>query len=350
MTTLQMVIKVVWMVCTKVMRSMKRCRVKPEVILIAESPQPTRRHCTPCGERNRSPMSPARRAGKRRIGKHALRLSRLYNPGIPHHCGYMCILKAEGKSVGLRAIKRLREDTAEEIYKLYVTYGTVNGINACDIVQQSHMTLAAYQADVRHQQWASSLELAVACDLMGLDIAIKGPQGYLIIGKPKHVIVLLESHYYLYKLHRGIPKRGREPTVARGGMRKRQWTWEEPQTMQPVQEDIPTWALPALQHEADLPPLPVALIGASHPREATPQTPIPMTANMESANRCPHHHTGEHDRGPGEQPAGHLYYHTCVDILVAESLKAKVVKATVRIQPETTVLYMKKRLARMLKR
>ena len=73
-----------------------RAFTRPAVITVDDSPIPTRRPCSPFWEiaSPSSMMRPARGAGRRSVNMHSLKTTGRYNPSIPHHCGYMRIVKA----------------------------------------------------------------------------------------------------------------------------------------------------------------------------------------------------------------------------------------------------------------
>ena len=81
---------------------MRRCkkRSKPEVITIEDSPPPTMKSCSPF----KPTPTPRRRAvyrGGRRMAMHKRSSTVKYNPTIPHHCGYSCVLKLKGENTNL---------------------------------------------------------------------------------------------------------------------------------------------------------------------------------------------------------------------------------------------------------
>ena len=278
------------------------------IIEIESSPEPTRMPSTPFWESTpRARKRSVRRGGGRRYKQHVRSCTRSFNPRLPHHCAYQCVLRAALLPEGARQVHQLREATADMLFKMYVNYEMVHGMNVRDVVAASGQTLAAYVADVRNTQWASSLEVAIASDIVGARLAIDvGGSMTLLSRRPSYMIKLMKKHWTLHRVHRLSKVRhqhDRTRDAQRGGM----WTWEEteeqPQqghqqtdpNMQQEDEVIPEWAT-----LSTLPP-PVGAMATSMVSMISPtapnadyrispvpeRAPLPIQCVM-SASKCVH--------------------------------------------------------------
>ena len=175
-----------------------------------------------------------------RTAQRKLRSTLRYNPCLPRHCGYQCILRASGRKATLSQVKRLRAHVSQRLQQAYLMNETVSGVHICSIVQQSDMTLQSYIHDIAMQQWVSQAELAIAAELQKLSVWIANGKSWLKLGEgtPSFVIVLVDKHYVQKKLHRGTKKKDaevehendmREKEVMRAGMWvvPREWDTEE---------------------------------------------------------------------------------------------------------------------------
>ena len=143
----------------------------PEIVLVEDSPLPTRTAVTPT-TRRRAPGS-AMRGGKRRWRAHRKAVTLQYNPKIPNHCLYEAVLHASGVNATKRAIQRLREDVAKAVYQAYVDDEFVLGYRVKQVVAETGMNLRAYLADVRHAQWASPVEAHFATKVMNISMLLR---------------------------------------------------------------------------------------------------------------------------------------------------------------------------------
>ena len=230
--------------------------VVQEVIQIDSSPEPTRLPCSPFWQPTPTPKRrPARRGGHRRFVSHARWCTRDMNPRLPHHCAYQCLLRAACAPTKLENVNKLRENTATLLQNAYLEDNDIHGVPTRQVISLSGQTLKAYLADVRFQQWASSLEVAAAADILGIHVMIDNGYDKIVTGTaPTHVVKLAKSHWTLAKIHkRKIMQTTGTTCHSRGGM----WTWEEPTPQQPIPEDeeIPDWA--RLGHQQTLPAVPI---------------------------------------------------------------------------------------------
>ena len=138
--------------------------------------------------------------------------------------------------------------------KAYVDDETVGGMSVRDMVQESHLTLAAYVAKVKWNLWASPVEPILAARHLHLSLAIDVKREVVCQGEnPKYMVKLRKQHYMLHVTRR--QKRVSQcESMARGGIRPGTWTWEEPSqnpvsiSSRPVppetaREEIPEWAV-----------------------------------------------------------------------------------------------------------
>ena len=102
-----------------------------EVILIEESPIPTRSWSSPWPlapnptRRRRSPAS--FRGGMRRRG-HARHTTLLVNPYKAHHCAYECVLRMSKRRVSMACIKELRAAVAQIVLEWFRNDTVVCGV------------------------------------------------------------------------------------------------------------------------------------------------------------------------------------------------------------------------------
>ena len=213
-----------------------------EIIEVDSSPEPTRTTCSPFWQTTPSPRRRrARRAGRQRLASHTRKSTRTYNPKLPHHCAYQCLLKVAGLSVKPAKVMELRSSTADALYVAYTESQVLYGIDARETVQASGHTLRAYMADIRHQQWASALEVALAANILDISLFIMDGQQMIKIGnKPAFAIRLCASHWTLMKMHKVSPTDAPDEDVdmLRGGM----WTWEDTTPCTQEDEEVPEWA------------------------------------------------------------------------------------------------------------
>ena len=176
-------------------------REVPVIIEIMESPKPTRSSYIPPTSERRRPRS-ARRGGARRFPAHKRPTARRLNPKQAGHCGYACALAAAGIRPTMAAIKLLRERTAQRIYNLHITNGSVMGTPMRDIVAQSELNLSSYMSGTRASMWASQYEVAIACDLLDTPICLDMGWGRETSGDgtPKFLIKWNAGHFTLHKL------------------------------------------------------------------------------------------------------------------------------------------------------
>ena len=242
------------------------CEQSPTPIVIEESPPPTRSArlmSSSCHRRmNRSDRA-RRRGGRRRFGVHRRKVTLTFDPAVPDHCGFACILRAAGIKVNYANIEKLREQTADKMYKAYVNDDSVHGISIRDTVQHTEDTLAAYMAKLRWKLWASPAELCYAADVVNIAIAISVGHGLIIHGKdPRHIVRLMDQHYTLHVMRTPTMTPSSVP-MSRGGMQSTSssstaWQWQHAlpnavsilslppaSTVLEVREEIPEWALPA---------------------------------------------------------------------------------------------------------
>ena len=85
------------------------CKRRREVIVIEDSPPPTRYPVSPFPPtpKRRTPRS-ASRAGAMRVSCHKRPSTRRHNPCLPNHCGYSCVIAS-----------RHRQKAYEEIYSYF---------------------------------------------------------------------------------------------------------------------------------------------------------------------------------------------------------------------------------------
>ena len=218
-----------------------------EVVLVQESPQPTRTMTspftpTPSLARRRRLLC-AERGGGRRIKTHSRVRTRIHNPSLPHHCGYSCALRASRRRVTLaKIVVKLRHEVALRIQQAFYNNETKANVNIRKLVLSCASDLDQYLMHVKSNQWASIVELSFAADILNTSyyVAVGKNIQHVGVGDTNHVLVLAKSHYVLMKMHRKEAANGMTDNMKRGGMH-RSWAWNEDDGDNDMQE-VPDWA------------------------------------------------------------------------------------------------------------
>ena len=113
-----------------------------------------------------------RRAGLRRYASHCRMHTRAYNPRTRTDCAYMCVLKAASLPSSSEAIQALRLATSDIIREHFIQDKYLAGVRVGDVINDSHETLAAYLAHIKHNQLASQIEVAAAAQATGVSICL----------------------------------------------------------------------------------------------------------------------------------------------------------------------------------
>ena len=89
-----------------------------------------------------------------------------------------------------------RETIAKLVKQAYLDDAYIGELGAQDMIQQTDLTLAAYPAKVRHNLWATLLELMLASGALEVQIAISA-KGNITTRDPcpEHLIRLRHGHY-----------------------------------------------------------------------------------------------------------------------------------------------------------
>ena len=216
-----------------------------EIILIEESPLPTRNDSSP---RASPPLSRrARRGGRRRFRSHVRSCTLSFNPGLPHHCGFQAVLRAAGRAADLPSVMNLRDRVVEEIVRARLQGEQIANVDVHDMLRAEGMSLQAYAASMRHNMWASKVEIAAAAHLLGIAVAYKMGKNMETLGdgKPSYCIILKNEHFKLAKLHKKISVRycheEEGEAYVRAGMEE--WSAWQHESHAHEHDEIPTWAL-----------------------------------------------------------------------------------------------------------
>ena len=197
----------VWDMCSTTWR---RWKMRRSAIYVPESPMPTRTPSspfkpTPTATKERRRPIAARRGGRRRWCMHARRATLLHNPTLPNDCAFECVLLCAGQRPTKSAIDRLRVETATRVKEAYVNDDIIAGARVREVVSSTHLTLEAYTTRLKHDMWASMVEVIIALDIVGASAFLSMSKGTPITrwGKqPHHIIQLRHKHYVLHKCHR----------------------------------------------------------------------------------------------------------------------------------------------------
>ena len=145
--------------------------------------------------------SAARRAGASRL-KGIKRVTCFFNPSSTQgHCGYQAVLKASGRRLTYLMIKKVRKAVALQLRHAYDTNEVVAGWNIHKLLEFEGQSIEEYMAETCKQQWASVVELALACRTLGVRVVlcVDGSVQCLTQGPYDWMIVMKGAHYLLYK-------------------------------------------------------------------------------------------------------------------------------------------------------
>ena len=90
------------------------------------------------------------------------------------------------------------------------------------------MTLAAYLAATRHQQWATCAEVALAAQCLKINLQIKEAKSVYVVGEGmlRFRVKLHQQHFVLVKVYAKNAGNDRNPSLTRAGMRPAAWDWQ----------------------------------------------------------------------------------------------------------------------------
>ena len=223
--------------------SINNISVKPPVVIIEESPLPTKSWSSPFQPtpKRKCIRGPARRGGSARMKSHRKKVSLCWNPPSRFDCGYLCVLRAAHLSTSPWAVQQLRSETSIKVKEGYVHDHERAGLSVRQVICQSDQSLQAYVSDVAFRQWSSAIELAYACEVVGVRMVISVDGKCVTVGpemnencelqgsknlKPVGVITLVGNHWILKKINASKTWRDGKPGLGRGGMTGGTWTWE----------------------------------------------------------------------------------------------------------------------------
>ena len=198
----------------------------PAVILVEDSPLPTRMPSTPSssvfGTVRRRPKRAGWR-GARRRPSHRRRETRKFDPALPNHCGFQCVLRAAKRHCGIEAVRELRSQVADQVYEKRVRGMSVCGVDVHHLIAEEGLTLGAYCQRMREDMWASCVELSLAADIVGISLIYsdKGKKMKIGHGPLAGVIKRIGSHFVLHNLHADpsrLVRESKEVNMNRAGM------------------------------------------------------------------------------------------------------------------------------------
>ena len=193
------------------------------VIDVPESPLPSRRPVTPSSSQSRQ-SSVVRRGGRRRLPSHRRIRTKIYDPPQQGDCGFACLLHAAKKSKTKTSIKELRLKVAEKLKQKVMDDEKVAGRPVKDLMVDLELTLAAYLEHLKGDLWASTAEVIIGAEVLGINIAVAENKQLWTVGNlpPRYVISLWDKHFVMQRLRRCPPSstdaESREES-SRGGMK-----------------------------------------------------------------------------------------------------------------------------------
>ena len=108
----------------------------PEIVLIEDSPPPTRMPSTPTSSVYGTVRRRPKRAGwkgSQRRPSHRRRETRKFDPALANDCGFQCVLRAAKRQCGIEAVRELRSQVAGKIYEKRVCGERVCGVDIHDL-------------------------------------------------------------------------------------------------------------------------------------------------------------------------------------------------------------------------
>ena len=209
---------------------------QPDIILVEDSPLPTRSFVTPGRLTPRHPRS-ARRAGQRRVKGQRRPWTAQMDPALEGHCGYQAALAAAHQRPTLSNVFKLRKQVAQQFVQGVLQDEEEAGIQLRQLVIDEGLTLQAYRVAVETTLWASPAELSIAARILGVSYYIISKHFTIKVGngKASSAIIHKGQHFYLAKLHRRIQQKG-HPARHRAGMLSPWTDWQQevsPQSDEP---------------------------------------------------------------------------------------------------------------------
>ena len=199
---------------------------KPVVILVQDSPEPTRTWSSPFAP---TPMrrAKARYGGRRRFPSLKVNTLR-HDPKEAGHCAYSCVIAAAGKKPTLRLIRDLRQQVAMRLRDMHVQNLHVADMPIRELIRLSEHNLASYVAATAWDMWASQYEIMIACEIMKVGAYIRVGEQKLCVRqddqKVRWCIRYKNKHYTLHRINVKGSRASKEAPVMRGGMMNNQRT------------------------------------------------------------------------------------------------------------------------------
>ena len=161
----------------RIWRSENRKPSNP-VIYAQESPMPTRSLRTGNTPEYKQKMPrEAQREGGMRLRQHRRQRTGRWSPKGQHDCGYACAMKASGQRVTTAEIQRLRTKGSHMFYERFISDIKVAELDLKMLVKKEGMNINSYCAQIRSKQWASQVEISLACEAMGIKMQLMTRKG-----------------------------------------------------------------------------------------------------------------------------------------------------------------------------
>ena len=205
-----------------------------EVIVIEESPRPTKSfstpRATPMRPRPRSPRS-AVRAGASRVCAHRRKLTCVFDPPSKGHCANQALLCAANTSTCMMKVRELRQKVSKIIVDAYEKDLKPNGISVRHMVARRGVSIEQYAKEITLCQWASPLEVHYAAVCLEIKVNIVTKTSCMTCGQGRFrgVLKYAKHHFVLNKTHGKAPGKAQRIAreLVRGGMRVHQTPEEE---------------------------------------------------------------------------------------------------------------------------
>ena len=309
-------------------------RQSAEVIWVQESPPPTRVMTTPPSQLTTRRRA-ARGARRLRFSMHRRRQTRTYDPAAKGHCGYACALKAANKKVTPASIKLIRAEVAQKVYEGFVFDHYIIGQSIKQLVNESDLTLADYIEKTKHTQWASTVEVAIAAQQLGISVIVQEKHRSAATSlRPRWIISLKNQHFTLAKLHRRVVSFHEAPSPSRGGMRP-QMNWTQTGSQFGIQmQNTP------LQSEVTIQTRPVqAWTWESRSSTAPPLIASPVPGDVPTTQP----HTPLRDLPPRAQLNPKV-----IKVNILPSVRADIRYLEIIVDAQTDIYALRKRVAEVL--
>ena len=144
---------------------------------------------------------------------------RLYNPRGYGECGYACVLKCAGLAPTKSRLAWLTKETATAFHQAHDDMRTVAGVTTRELLALEGVDLQSYKHMISSKQWASQVEVQLACEVLDLSSYIFLPAEVHKVGdNPKNAIKYHMQYWTLDRVRGKVAPTAKHHVLHRGGM------------------------------------------------------------------------------------------------------------------------------------